>query len=260
MNLRKPEWLMTKGLPARNWDPVIGCNRNCPECIIKRLGDALLISAYENEKSGQMRIMTAIDRDIYNRFYGDIEALKAFRPTLLWTRYHFKFPEQPAFILVNAVSDIHYWHTLWMDKVIEKIKKFPQHKFFFLTKNINTCNQYCFPPNCWLGVVVDNAARLHAYETVYSYQLVSGVFRSPDNLFIIIKSIDAIQVSPVYYMAKWLIFSAENQQSIQNVRENEDTGSVVRHYHRTIPVFMETGFKSIWKDKLLREFPDFNKL
>ncbi len=80
-----------------------------------------------------------------------------------WEEKKFRtaFPKKPTRIFVGSMSDICWWQPEWMERVLEKIRQYPQHTFYFLTKKPSTYQNispslYEIPENCWLGVTLVN--------------------------------------------------------------------------------------------------------
>jgi len=49
------------------------------------------------------------------------------------------------------------WNTSWAHNIIDKVREFPQHRFYLLTKRPELLEQFSpFPTNCWVGVSATN--------------------------------------------------------------------------------------------------------
>jgi len=104
------------------WNPVWGCNNNCPYCYARKLA----------------------------KRFGD----PTFLPTWKQKNFDKPFPKKPSRIFVNSMSDMRWWATRWMNDVINKIADHPWHTFLFLTKYPAIYSEYSFPHNCWLGTTI----------------------------------------------------------------------------------------------------------
>ena len=68
----------------------------------------------------------------------------------------------PTTYLVNSMSDLFHEKIPfdYLDRIMEVIKKTPQHKYQILTKRQKRMFEYCqnkkLPKNIWLGVTVEN--------------------------------------------------------------------------------------------------------
>ena len=131
------------------WNPVWGCLNNCEYCYARKLARRFWKKMYEKEwehldkqdlieNNSQLLILE--------------ENLKNYRPIFLDSNFNKSFPKKPARIFVNSMSEIYYWKEEWMERVLEKIRKYPQHTFIFLTKFPEVYYDYDFPENCWLGI------------------------------------------------------------------------------------------------------------
>lgn len=77
-----------------------------------------------------------------------------FKQTFLESQFDKKLPRKPQRIFVGSMSEIYYWQEEWIEKVIEKVKQYPQHTFQFLTKYPGVYSPWVWPENCWLGVTI----------------------------------------------------------------------------------------------------------
>lgn len=121
MNRTKIEWC------DYTWNPIVGCKRGCPYCYARK---------------------------IHNRFNPSIPFEKI-------TRFEDRLSQPLTLrklsrIFVGSMSDIEYWTSMDMYKVLNIVKARPQHTFLFLTKNGEVYNRQEFPNNCWLGVTSVN--------------------------------------------------------------------------------------------------------
>jgi len=109
------------------WNPVWGCKR---ECFFK-----------------------CYAKGFHKRFAKKLGITNPFeKPTWIESNFQKKLPNKPKRIFVGSMSDIEYWEDGWMQKVLNKIKDYPQHTFLFLTKNPSSYVGWNFPENCWIGV------------------------------------------------------------------------------------------------------------
>ena len=106
------------------WNPVIGCKNNCEYCYARRINQRF-------------------------KFTKDFNI-----PEWREESFNKTFPKKPQRIFVGSMSEIYYWEILWTNKVINKIKHYPQHTFQFLTKYPDSYIGWNFPKNCWLGITV----------------------------------------------------------------------------------------------------------
>lgn len=113
------------------WNPVWGCKRGCAfKCYAK---------------------------GFHRRFAKKLGITNPFEePTWVESNFQKRLPKKPKKIFVGSMSDIEYWKTDWMQKVLNKIEDYPQHTFLFLTKQMgiyqSACySNYAFPRNCWQG-------------------------------------------------------------------------------------------------------------
>ena len=77
-----------------------------------------------------------------------------FKLMFLHSQFEKKFPQKTQKIFVGSMSEIADWENEWIEKVLEKVKLYPQHIFQFLTRYPEGYGRYIFPKNCWLGVTI----------------------------------------------------------------------------------------------------------
>lgn len=57
-------------------------------------------------------------------------------------------------ICLLDMSDPADWEPEWHEKIVEKIRFYPQHRFAILTKRPKVYEKYYFPENVWCGVTI----------------------------------------------------------------------------------------------------------
>lgn len=118
------------------WNPVVGCNNNCPYCYARRMA---------------------------NRFHRD------FQPHWVEKNFNRAMPRRPSRIFVDSMSDVAFWKPEWWDKVIGRICKNSQHQFLFLTKYPAIYHRQPLPENCWLGATATTVYELGACQDSLLY-------------------------------------------------------------------------------------------
>jgi len=138
------------------WNPVWGCNAGCDYCYARNIAKRFAYQITKNELNAK-GIRGVIDRELTGE---DIEEqLKSFKPIFLNSTFHnFKFPKKPSRIFIGSMSDIAFWKDDWLEKVVEKIKQFPQHTFLLLTKFPKVYKKLdkFMPDNVLFGITVTN--------------------------------------------------------------------------------------------------------
>ena len=128
------------------WNPVWGCLKYppCKYCyarkIAKRFAKQVVDKLLKNETQNWKK---ETEKRLYH-----------FLPTWLPENFKKSFPKKPSKIFVNSMSEIYFWEKKWMESVLNKIEKYPQHVFMFLTKFPWVYKDYFFSENCWLGVTI----------------------------------------------------------------------------------------------------------
>ncbi len=223
------------------WNPVWGCENNCEYCyarkMAKRFGEKMTIKElkiYGNSSNWPIP------------FYQLKSDLKNFKPTWLQSNFDKPLPKKPKRIFVNSMSDIYFWETEWMKKVIDKIKGYPQHTFLFLTKIPYVYEQYAFSDNCYLGVTITNQQDMNAFaELIWETK-----FDDKHKLFL---SIEPIQEKiKLYVKPDWIIIGAETGNRKNKIIPEPEW--IEPFTNLDIPVFIKNNVWPYYKcDK--QEFP-----
>lgn len=144
-NMNKIGWC------SETFNPCWGCLGNCPYCYSRRIAKRFwkLIA----KKEYRYWLDNALPDSDYAA-EGIPKFLKEFRPIFLYSQFHKNLPKKPQRIFVGSMSEIYYWEDEWVEKVLEKVKQYPQHIFQFLTKYPEIYKDWVWPKNCWLGVTI----------------------------------------------------------------------------------------------------------
>ena len=138
------------------WNIVWGCKTGCSYCYSRKIARRFFkkIADAEFEYRKKYNIETSpLTKPLLRA------QIKRFEPVFLFKNYYKSFPKKSSRIFVNSMSDIRWWKEKWMFSVLNKIERYPQHIFQFLTKFPETYTKYKFPKNCWLGVTVTYGER-----------------------------------------------------------------------------------------------------
>jgi len=204
------------------WNPVIGCKNNCPYCYAKKINNRFKFIKDYNIPEWRQKVFDQ------------------------------NFPKQPNFIFIGSMSDIEYWEPEWMHRVLEKIKKYQQHTFLFLTKNPDVYFYYSFPKNCWLGVTATNQKQM---DCLYSFFESKNEYNYHSKRFISIEPIQeriTLTINP-----DWIIVGAETGNRKNKIIPDYYWIYDIYRYccSYKIPIFMKDNLKNIWPTNLIQEFP-----
>ena len=218
------------GWCSETWNPVIGCKNNCSYCYAKRINDRFKF--IENWNIPEWREKS------FNK----------------------KLPKKPQRIFVGSMSEIYYWDEVWIQKVIDKTKQYPQHTFQFLTKHPRIYYGWAFPPeNCWLGITVtgeeEDIRKKHIFAS--------------DNANLEYHNIKFISFEPLLqkiypeFMAgiDWVICGAETGKRRGKVIPKKEWVEDMVDYCRdkNIPIYLKDSLKSIYPTEI-KEFPAAKKI
>lgn len=231
------------------WNPIWGCLNNCEYCYARGIAKRFYRQIYELE------VKHHFERHPTWVWTGDhLEGLRDFKPTFLYSQYCKKFPKKPQRIFVGSMSEIYYWDEEWIEMVIEKVKKYPQHTFQFLTKYPEVYDKYIFPKNCWLGVTI---TKEKDFERGIPY------------LFITSCNITFVSVEPILGPINpkpfknanidWVIIGAETGNRKGKVIPKLDWVLEIVRYceHNKIPVYIKDNLTKYYAEcRGYKQFPE----
>jgi len=231
------------------WNPVWGCRNNCLYCYARKMTKRF--SRRMAVKEGNFRyigheIHKNMYPDNYNQFLDVFKiGFEDFVPRFLKSNFHKTFPKKPKRIFVNSMSDIAFWDSDWMNRILEKIKEYPQHTFHFLTKLPGIYNDYNFPKNCWLGTSVSTEE-----EAIMRGHSLAG----KRNTFFSIEPIqEKIQKAVIPIGLNWLIIGAETgsckNEIIPQLEWIEELIDI------DLPVYLKDNLKPYYLGEFRQEFP-----
>ena len=224
MTQTKIEWVRRKdGKQGYTWNPVYGCRNKCEYCYARRIA---------------------------NRFpdrFGDFN-----EPHLAPDNLVSPMPKIPSMIFVNSMSGLPYWQEDWWKLTIRRIERYPDHRFFFLTKYPKIYDSISFPDNCWMGVTITNAKELAALQGSWFLQRCGKKFLSIEPL---LEYLDLYSTSA---FVDWIIVGAETgNRKDKIIPEAEWIGEITFNAdNQDVELFMKPGLKTVWGNDLLQEFPD----
>lgn len=224
------------------WNPAWGCRHACPYCYARAFA-----RRFGKQKAySEMKHLESLGWTL--ELVGCLaEALRAFRPTFLWSNFNRTFPRKPARIFVDSMSDIIFWKPDWMHLVLRRIRRHPEHTFLFLTKEPRAYTGLSFPPNCWLG-----ASASTQEEVLRMQEELAGQERTFLSLEPIQEAIDPGTISPG--AVEWLILGAETGNRKEKVLPEL---SWIRRlvFDSQVPVFMKRSLQDLWQMPMIQRFP-----
>jgi len=181
-----------------------------------------------------------------------LSGLKDFKLTFLRAQFDKKLPQKAQKIFVGSMSEIADWEDGWLEKVLEKVKLYPQHIFQFLTRYPEVYDRYIFPKNCWLGVTI---TREKDFERGIPY------------LFITSCNITFVSVEPILEYINprpfsnanidWVILGAETgNRKDKIIPKGEWVENIVNYCKwNNIPVYLKDSLKEIYPEEI-KMFPE----
>lgn len=236
------------------FNPVWGCLNHCEYCYARKIAKRFAKRIAEDALD-PYHYSIAGDEISYAIGYlaNDI---KIFKPTFLDSQYYKSFPKKPQRIFVGSMSEIYYWDKVWIQKVIDKIKEYPQHTFQFLTKYPEVYNKWPFPEipvNCWLGTTITKMGDLNN-RGIYNF------FRGYDS----IRNIRFVSFEPLLerikiesdFKTNWVIIGAESGNRRGKIIPKKEWIENIVDYCRenNIPIYLKDSLKDIYPVEI-KEFP-----
>jgi len=168
VNLTKIEWVKNPdGTQGYTWNPITGCLNGCEYCYARKLANGRLKSRYlannnlalawaNKPLDSGLRILEVPDRAFTDPFYP-----RFWEDRLTAGDQFLKRAKRPLGIFPCDMSD---WCGIgipesWSNWIIEIARRYPQHRFYLLTKQPQNLIKFSpFPPNCWVGVTTTDEA------------------------------------------------------------------------------------------------------
>jgi len=227
------------------WNPVWGCLNCCPYCYAREMAKRFAIPMSKREVSHTGRVVFYGTEDV------SLTKIRKFEPIFLESQFAQKFPKKSQRIFVGSMSEIYYWKDEWLEKVLEKVKLYPQHIFQFLTRYPEVYDRYIFPKNCWLGVTITRE---------------QDFGRGIPYLFVTSCNITFVSVEPILeYIGPrpfsnanidWVILGAETgNRKGKIIPKKEWVESIVKYCrYKGIPVYLKDSLREICPVEI-KEFP-----
>jgi protein gp37 len=228
------------------WNPVWGCLNHCEYCYARKIAKRFWKQMIEIEFNHHWKKYPTW---VWTGDY--LSNLKDFKPTFLDAQFAKDFPKKSQRIFVGSMSEIYYWKDKWLEKVLEKVKLYPQHTFQFLTRYPEVYDRYIFPKNCWLGVTI---TREKDFERRIPY------------LFITSCNITFVSIEPILEYINpgpfsnanidWVIVGAETGNRKDKIIPKREWIENIVNYCKwnNVPIYLKDSLKNIYPGKI-KMFP-----
>lgn len=210
---------------------VIGCKNGCPYCYARKINDRF-------------------------HFIED------------WSEPQF-FPERlkqlnskkPKSIFMNSMSDVSWWDKKWAYKTFEAMRKNPQHKYIFLTKCKNGCNNGL--GEIWTLRDIDNCKNIFLGKTITTNREFN-ILGQYDFLSIepILEPIDLSSLHNNMYVKQVIIGAETGNRKGKVIPKKEWVEDIVKQCDKAkVRVFMKESLRDIMgedfrQDKLIWDVND----
>jgi len=227
------------------FNPAWGCRNRCEYCYARRIASFRYGQIAEKEYKYMYHRGEICQGEFANK-------LRHFVPTFIESNFAKKFPQKTQKIFVGSMSEIAHWKDEWLEKVLEKVKQYPQHIFQFLTRYPEVYDRYIFPKNCWLGVTI---TREKDFERGIPY------------LFITSCNITFVSIEPILEYINpgpfsnanidWVILGAETgKRKGKIVPKREWIENIVDYCQdNDIPIYLKDSLKNIFPEGI-KAFPE----
>ena len=210
MRTTKIEWT------ERTWNPVTGCTKKsagCEHCYAETMARRLKAMGNYKYRNG---FHVTLQEDSLNE-------------PLCW--------KKPSLVFVCSMGDLFHDKVpnAYIDKVIDIIRKTPQHTYQLLTKRAERMAEYfenhIVPKNVWLGVTVENQKA--RYRIDYLRKLKAKVkFLSCEPLIEDLNELDLQNIN-------WIIVGGESGPMARPMKEDWVLNIQVQASKNAIPFFFK---------------------
>ena len=185
------------------------------------------------------------DETLYTR-------MRDFKPVFMYSQFAKPLPKKPMRIFMDSMSDVAYWKPEWIEKVLDKIREYPQYKFLFLTKKPEIYQKYHFNNrNTWLGITITKGidiVKLNriAKETPYHYFSIEPILENIEIL------------DDILYLPTWFIVGADSSNSKNKIIPKKEWIEEIKLFcqDNNISYFEKDNLKNILNRELIQEFPE----
>ena len=222
------------------FNPCWGCLNHCEYCYARKIAKRFAGKIAEREID--FVYGGCIDGNSLNAYYEtQKEIIRNFKPTFLHSQFEKKLPKKPQRIFVGSMSEIAHWREEWVEKVIEKIKLYPQHIFQFLTRYPEVYLRYAFPENCWLGITI--------VEGIDNIEYQKFKISNPNNLKFISFEPLLNKISMNLEGIDWVIIGAETGNRKGKIIPKRKWFEEIVYCHGKMPIYV--------KDNLTKYYPEY---
>jgi protein gp37 len=247
------------------WNPVWGCENNCPYCYARKISKRF---AYKMGNREVKYLAEDIDDTLLNPIFREpfIQAFEEFDPIFLQSNFDKRYPVKPSIIFVNSMSEIGFWLKKWVLDVMAKIRRSPEHVFVFLTKEYGIyskiVNQYgiTIPGNVVCGFTA--TTEIEYYEAAKERNKLN-----PDLAWHTMISIEPIHEMIGLEVEEfcgipfgWVIVGAETGNRKNKVlpkREWIEEMDYSCAWHMNTPIFMKGSLRELMGADFIQQYPAF---
>jgi len=231
------------------WNPVWGCRNKCEYCYARGIAKRFYNVIADKEYKYMYHINEICTGEFANK-------LRHFVPTFINSQFNKKLPKKPQRIFVGSMSEIYYWEKEWMERVIKKVKQYPQHTFIFLTKFPKVYYGNIFPKNCLLGVTITKEKDFEKNDEWWGW-----FFNETNTTFLSFEPL--LKPIPIewigYSNIDWVIIGAETGNRKGKVIPKLDWVLEIVRYceHNKIPVYIKDNLTKYYAEcRGYKEFPE----
>jgi len=216
------------------WNPVWGCRNECPYCYARKIAKRFGVNALQ----------------------------KSFVPQWVDANFERRFAKGTKRVFVNSMSDVQFWSVYWWKLVLDRIAKFPEIDFIFLTKgdvNVYAPHLLDMSKNCILGYTV--TSRKEFMERTFVFWINNHRVLLTHRLLLNVEPIQGDfgwHIDDILQSFDWVILGAETgnrkDKVIPDAYWMDSILNTCTNLH--IPLFVKPSLKGIVGDEFYRkEYP-----
>lgn len=208
------------------WNPISGCLHNCPYCYMRRM---------------QIRFENVMVPEFHPERLNDIDRLR-----------------KPSNIFTGSSGDMwgHWVLKDWIQKVLDTVRKYPQHRFQFLTKNPQRYGEFDLPENGIYGTTIDGTEK-----TTWNLRILLQYIQTSAHVFVsfepLIELIYFHTIIKDFEFLDWVIIGANSNRNAEKPPLHWAGALIALAEEFEVPVFIKNNYNypekfkemPIWKPK-----------
>lgn len=158
--------------------------------------------------------------------------------------------KKPTRYATCFMGDFAYAKKEWMDKILDVVRRCPQHRFYFLTKcpDRKMLHRLEFPDNAWVGVTINNQDDVWRADELRDNIKAKVKYISFEPLE---ECIDKINLDGI----SWVIIGARTGRHPMQPDCKAVLKLILKAKVNGIAIFLKPNLTNFKEDELIQEFP-----